>query len=207
MKDARDNLANSNDKIRNLELELETQKQYYQDLLEKKSVLPVSFESLHTGAEEELSFVVDGSDKFVKTGSIQKLVDYLVDPTSSDTRFLQIFVFSFPMFMESKIFLKLVLSRLNQEKDSNDILKISRVMNILKYWIDHYFIDFETDSSLIGKLCAQLESLNSNTTGSISGMSQMILRLINKRVQVFSFYRIDDRLETRFSINVNFSTS
>lgn len=163
-----------------LEIALKAQKEYYEELLEKKSYLPTSFESLDIFAPEDLTFVVDGSHKLVKSGSIRRLVDYLADPSLSDIRFLQIFVFSFHMFMESKTFLKMILSKLDQIKDTNDALRISRLINVLKFWIDNYFEDFERDSTLIGKVTSHLQILKKSH--SLSGMAEMILKQIDRKM-------------------------
>lgn len=195
-----DKLREALDTISRLKLELISQKEYYRqlltkelkkqeklykELLEKKSYLPISLESLdqsHDTETQDLSFIVDGSNKYIKSGSIRSLVDYLVDPDTSDIRFLQIFIFSYPMYMDTMTLLKMILNKLNQIKDGDDSCKISRIIYILKYWIDNYFIDFENDLNLIVKLRTQFDNLKK--LKSYAAMSEMVLKQIDRKIAV-----------------------
>jgi regulator of replication initiation timing len=193
LEDAKEKLSAALEKIASMETELISQKEYYEqelkvqedffkELLEKKSYLPASLESLDQSWDfptEDLTFIVDGSTKYVKSGSILSLVDYLTDPEISNVRFLQIFVFSYPVFMEAKTLLKMIFHKVDLLKDTNDILKISRLINILKYWIDNYYEDFEKDSNLLVKITTKFQSLK--TVNSLAGMSEMILKQLDRK--------------------------
>ena len=168
-----------------LQLKLGTVKEYYQEPPAKNSLMSpfISYDDNMDVLSQngELTFVIDGSHKLVKTGSPQKLIDYLIDPSLSDTKFMQVFVFSHKMVIESKAFLKSLLQNLQEGAESNEILKTSRIINVFKYWIENHPEDFLLDTALIGKLSAALETYK-NLSSSLGGMVQMLLKLINRKV-------------------------
>jgi hypothetical protein len=74
----------------------------------------ISIEKLNKEVQKEekgITFIIDGVSKYVKMGTVECLVDFLADPTSSDVTFLQLFIFSHKVFVDSFTLLKMLMTR------------------------------------------------------------------------------------------------
>jgi hypothetical protein len=130
-----------------------------------------------------LLFIVDGTQRLVKQGTPECLVDHLVSCESSDVAFLQTFIFSHRLFIESSVLLNMLITRFRQQAGNpNGKASIAKVINALKYWVDNFFDDFETDPDMLETLNYLLEEFS--TDPACQTLVNMLASVVTRKVKL-----------------------
>nr|KAJ3420617.1 hypothetical protein HK105_005467 [Polyrhizophydium stewartii] len=130
----------------------------------------------------------DAGQKSVKAGTVDKLVERLLDPNTYDNQYVQAMLFTHTVYMDSKDLLEKVakLCRDNiasakaaategvAPQTSTPI--ILKAVNMVKYWIEQYWSDFQSNPVLMQLLNTFLDSLENPK------LVQMIKTVINRKV-------------------------
>ncbi|KAJ3302781.1 hypothetical protein HDV03_004598 [Kappamyces sp. JEL0829] len=90
----------------------------------------------------------------VKCGTVAKLIERLLDPMIHDNHYTQTFLLNYRAFCESHELLEKIS---NNFKSSDEAAKPAlpqqlKAINVLKYWIEQFWNDFQGDDVLLAKL-------------------------------------------------------
>eukprot|EP00842_Homolaphlyctis_polyrhiza_P006864 jgi/Hompol1/767/HPOL_001367-RA len=91
--------------------------------------------------------------KSVKAGTIDKLIERLVDPKTYDNQYLQAILLTHTVYVDSLTLLNSII------KICNENLAALKVVNIIKYWVEQYWSDFQSNSTMLETLNAFVDSL------------------------------------------------
>ena len=123
--------------------------------------------------------------KFIKSGSIPKLIDKLVDPQFFDSTFMKSFLLTHREFMTSLDLLKALLTKLRElAPDSIEQLstELSRVVNTLKFWVENHFQDFEKDPDMLEEINKLVEEYLGLGEGPLESTVHMLSGLFRRKL-------------------------
>lgn len=131
-----------------------------------------------------LLFIVDGTQRLVKQGTSESLVDYLINSETTDITFLQTFILSHRLFIESPILLNMLTTRFRQQAGNpSGKNSLAKVINSLKYWVEHYFDDFAKNEDMLETLNYLLEEFS--TDSSCKNLVNMLASTVTRKVVIF----------------------
>ncbi|KAI8901142.1 ras guanine nucleotide exchange factor domain-containing protein [Globomyces pollinis-pini] len=118
----------------------------------------------------------------VKHGVIKKLIDRLLDPTTYDNQFMQTFMLTYKSFIKPLDLIDFIIRKCKTGsivEDSTVIVPSPpltlKCVNLLKYWCDQYWTDFQMDSELFKKLDDFINTLENVK------LAQMLRNLVNRK--------------------------
>ncbi|KAJ3092462.1 hypothetical protein HK102_007086 [Quaeritorhiza haematococci] len=125
----------------------------------------------------------ESGPKRVKAATCEKLVQRLMDPNIYDHQYLQGFILSHKLFIDSKVLLATLTSAYRQNGGEGKQVEYApsqqnRIINILKYWVDNYWSDFEDDPALMQQLTSFAESTGDEKLNNV--MKIAVSRKMNK---------------------------
>ncbi|KAH6571143.1 hypothetical protein BASA62_004025 [Batrachochytrium salamandrivorans] len=131
----------------------------------------------------------ESGQKSVKAGTIYKLVERLVDPTAYDNQYLQALLLTHTVYMDSKDLLERITKICRDSIHSpqtpvelgasgiNSSSVILKAANMIKYWMEQYWSDFQSDQELISMLNTFMETLENPK------LTQMLKTCMNRKIQ------------------------
>ncbi|KAJ3178221.1 hypothetical protein HDU87_003773 [Geranomyces variabilis] len=102
----------------------------------------------------------DGGQKKLKGAAPDKLLERLVDPSVHDHHYQQTIILTHAMFISTKALLAAILAKYREFwAEKSDELRaqspvLLRIINLLKFWIEHHWGDFADDPDLKASLAA-----------------------------------------------------
>ncbi|KAJ3390817.1 Kinesin-like protein kif22 [Lobulomyces angularis] len=105
--------------------------------------------------------------KRIKAATTEKLADHLLDPVEYDSQYLATFMLSYKLFITSNKLLDKIIETINLSKYNNNGKKnsippsYSKVSQILIFWIENYWSDFQDDAILLSDLEKFIETIPS----------------------------------------------
>ncbi|KAI8818638.1 ras guanine nucleotide exchange factor domain-containing protein [Fimicolochytrium jonesii] len=96
----------------------------------------------------------EGGQKRLKGGTREKLLERLIDPAVHDHHFQETILLTHGSFMSTGEMLEAILAKYREiakGKDEEASLQspiLLRIVNLLKFWIEHHWRDFEDDENL-----------------------------------------------------------
>jgi hypothetical protein len=133
-----------------------------------------------------LLFIVDGTQRLVKQGTAESLVDYLVNSDSTDVAFLQTFIFSHRLFIESSILLNMLTTRFRQQAGNpKGKGSLAKVINALKYWVENFFDDFANNEDMLETLNYLLEEFS--TDSACQNLVNMLASTVTRKVVLCNY--------------------
>ncbi|KAI8929333.1 ras guanine nucleotide exchange factor domain-containing protein [Entophlyctis helioformis] len=111
--------------------------------------------------------------KSVKAGTVPKLVQRLLDPNTYDNQFMQAFLLTHTVYLESKEFLEMIVgicresmaavkaAATNGEQAPNSTPIVLKAVNIMKFWVEQYWSDFQSNPALLQLLTTFVDTLES----------------------------------------------
>ncbi|KAJ3023549.1 hypothetical protein HKX48_002422 [Thoreauomyces humboldtii] len=105
----------------------------------------------------------EGGQKKLKGGAPDKLLERLIDPAVHDHHYQQTILLTHTMFMETPVLLKKVIAKYKEAASgkTTDVKAqyppLLRILNMLKFWIEHHWADFADDPGLKATLGAFIE--------------------------------------------------
>ncbi|KAJ3112506.1 hypothetical protein HDU96_004486 [Phlyctochytrium bullatum] len=109
----------------------------------------------------------EGGSKRIKGATPEKLVERLVDPTTFDNQFLQVFMLTFKVFMTSRQLMDIIV-RLFKDSSKTETVAgeiglqppvLLKIVNTLKFWLENYWCDFQEDPTLLKDLTNFIDTL------------------------------------------------
>ncbi|TPX55448.1 hypothetical protein PhCBS80983_g05300 [Powellomyces hirtus] len=96
----------------------------------------------------------EGGQKRLKGGAPEKLLERLMDPTVHDHHYQQTILLTHTMFISTKQLLDSIIAKYREvAADKSDEMRLEspillRIINLLKFWIEHHWADFADDPAL-----------------------------------------------------------
>ncbi|TPX63113.1 hypothetical protein SpCBS45565_g06841 [Spizellomyces sp. 'palustris'] len=126
----------------------------------------------------------EGGQKRLKGATPTKLLERLLDPAVHDHHFQQTILLTHKTFISSSALLESIVGRFREavsglpEEARSQSPVLSRIINVLKFWVEHYWSDFADDASLMQDLRAFTDD-SSHNENLISSLRSAIKRKSN----------------------------
>ncbi|KAJ1546097.1 hypothetical protein HK405_007407, partial [Cladochytrium tenue] len=121
----------------------------------------------------------DPEGRSLRGATPTKLIEHLLDPTATDSLFMQTFLLTYPSFMTGREVMNKIVEMHRRLADKSAAAGragsapvhqppgVLRVVNTLKYWMEGYWSDFVDDASLLEDVHAIMARLTDDTLAGI----------------------------------------
>jgi hypothetical protein len=89
--------------------------------------------------------------------------------------------------MESQLLLRMLMTRFAVNPKSEKF----RIANAIKYWLEHFFSDFESDSEMLEVVTGFVEKFE-EASDELRPLIQLIVSVLNKKVAFSRIKSLDD---------------
>ncbi|KAJ3318353.1 hypothetical protein HDV06_000533 [Boothiomyces sp. JEL0866] len=136
------------------------------------------------GPEVDIVFVkTENGQSIVRAGTIERLIGRLVDPTTYDNHFMQTFLLTYKTFLDPLVLMDHIINTCKPVPDVEGKSQtpasgpvVLKCVNLVKYWIEQYWVDFQSQQELSEKLDVFVASIENPK------LSQMIKTQINRKL-------------------------
>ncbi|KAJ8329055.1 hypothetical protein O5D80_003008 [Batrachochytrium dendrobatidis] len=130
----------------------------------------------------------EAGQKSVKAGTIDKLIERLVDPATYDNQYLQALLLTHTVYIDSKELLERItkicrdsISSASKSLEpgstsSNSSSVILKAANMIKYWMEQYWSDFQSNPKLVQLLTTFMDALENPK------LAQMLKTCMNRKL-------------------------